>query len=95
LLVERARQEKRVGQTISAATQETLQQVLDLIAAADDAVDAAQPLLAELIGVPNPDADDSDNEESETEVETPPIETDSAPAKQGMSLTLARARALA
>ena len=35
-----------------------LAQVLDLVAAADDAVDAAQPLLADLMGVPNPDDDE-------------------------------------
>jgi hypothetical protein len=57
LIVERARAEKRAGATLSAATMTTLQEVLDLIAAADVAVDAAQPLLAELMGVPNPDDD--------------------------------------
>jgi hypothetical protein len=36
-----------------------LKHVLDLIAASDDAVDAAQPILAEVIGVPNPDADEA------------------------------------
>jgi hypothetical protein len=34
---------------------ETLQEVLDLIAAADVAVDSAQEILSELMGVPNPD----------------------------------------
>lgn len=63
LLVERAREEKRAGKALSSATMEVLQEVLDLIAAADENVDAAQPLLAELMGVPNPDADDTSSEE--------------------------------
>lgn len=50
--------ELRAGKALSAATMQTLSQVLDLIASADDAVDQAQPLLADLMGVPNPDADD-------------------------------------
>lgn len=50
--------ELREGKTISAATLEVLQQVLDLIAAADEAVDEAQPLLADLMGVENPDDPD-------------------------------------
>jgi len=63
LLVQRARAEQRAGATLSAATMETLQAVLDLVADADVAVDAAQPLLAELMGVANPD-DTSENENS-------------------------------
>ena len=39
---------------------ETLSQVLKLVATADDAVDEAQPILADLMGVPNPDADETD-----------------------------------
>lgn len=66
LIAERARAEKREGKTLSAATQEVLQQVLDLVAAADDSVDAAQPLLAELLGVPNPD-DETPDDESQTQ----------------------------
>lgn len=50
--------ELRAGKMLSAATMDTLSQVLDLIASADDAVDEAQPLLADLMGVPNPDADE-------------------------------------
>lgn len=57
--------ELRTGATLSTATMDVLSQVLDLIATADDAVDAAQPLLADLMGVANPDApetnDDSDD----------------------------------
>ena len=49
--------ELRAGKSLSAATMSTLSQVLDLIASADDAVDHAQPLLADLMGVPNPDSD--------------------------------------
>lgn len=51
----------RSGATLSAATLATLQDVLDLIAQADNAVDQAQPILATLMGVPNPDADDDDD----------------------------------
>lgn len=47
--------EIRIGAALSAVNLATLQQVLDLIATADDAVDAAQPLLATLMGVANPD----------------------------------------
>jgi hypothetical protein len=53
--------EQRVGMTLSAATTEVLTQVLNLVAAADEAVDEAQPLLADLLGVPNPDEDDESN----------------------------------
>lgn len=49
--------ELRAGKALSATTMDTLAQVLDLIATADVAVDAAQPLLADLMGVPNPDED--------------------------------------
>jgi HK97 family phage prohead protease len=56
--------ELRAGKALSSQTMDVLSQVLDLIAAADDAVDQAQPLLAELMGVPNPDADDSDAQQN-------------------------------
>lgn len=73
LLVARARAERRAGAVLSASTLEVLQEVLDLVASADDAVDAAQPLLAELMGVPNPDDDaakDDDDAESEASAAT-------------------------
>lgn len=57
LIVERARVEKRAGKALSSATMSTLQEVLDLVAEADVAVDSAQEILAELMGVPNPDDD--------------------------------------
>lgn len=50
--------ELRAGKALSSSTMDVLSQVLDLIASADDAVDQAQPMLADLMGVPNPDADD-------------------------------------
>jgi len=59
--------EERAGKALSAATIEVLTQVLGLIASADDAVDEAQPLLAELMGVPNPDADADGDEEYDEE----------------------------
>jgi len=49
--------EVREGKSLSAATMDVLTRVLDLVAAADEAVDEAQPLLADLMGVPNPDED--------------------------------------
>lgn len=55
--------EARAGKTLSSSTMETLTSVLDLVASADEAVDAAQPLLADLMGVPNPDDTDSDDDE--------------------------------
>lgn len=62
--------ELREGKTLSSSTMDVLSQVLDLIASADDAVDQAQPLLADLMGVPNPDADDSpDDEERGTSID--------------------------
>lgn len=48
-------EEDRAGKSISASNMEVLSSVLNLVASADEAVDEAQPLLAELMGVPNPD----------------------------------------
>jgi HK97 family phage prohead protease len=70
LLLERARSEKRAGKALSTSTMETLQAVLDLIADADVAVDAAQPLLAELMGVDNPDDETPAVDDSSTETES-------------------------
>ncbi len=68
LIGQRAADETRAGAKLSAATMGVLQEVLGLISEADDAVDAAQPLLADLMGVPNPDADDaSDTQTGESE----------------------------
>jgi HK97 family phage prohead protease len=53
--------ELRDGATLSTETLATLQEVLDLVAAADEGVDEAQVVLADLMGVPNPD-DDPDDE---------------------------------
>jgi HK97 family phage prohead protease len=60
-----ALQEVRAGKSLSAATMETLTQVLNLVATADEAVDEAQPMLAELMGVPNPDEPEPDAPEAE------------------------------
>jgi hypothetical protein len=51
--------ELRDGATLSTETLATLQQVLDLVAAADDSVDEAQVVLSDLMGVPNPDDDEA------------------------------------
>ena len=58
-----ALQDFRDGKTLSANTMAVLREVLDLVAQADEAVDKAQPMLAELMGVPNPDADDKGSED--------------------------------
>lgn len=92
LIVDRARAEKRIGATLSAATLEVLQEVLDLVAEADVAVDAAQPLLAELMGVPNPDDEDSAAGATDTDDDTSSeSKTESAPPT-GMALSLMRLR---
>lgn len=59
VFVEQMAREMRAGNTLPAAAVAKLKHVLDLIAAADEAVDKAQPVLAEMLGVPNPDADDT------------------------------------
>lgn len=83
--------ELRAGKTLSADTMSVLQQVLDLIAAADDAVDEAQPLLAGLMGVPNPDADD---ESAVDEGGSTPDDDGSEDRSAPLSLFEARLRAL-
>ena len=55
--------EERAGKTHSSATVEVLTQVLNLCAISDDAMDQAQPLLAELLGVDNPDDDTGSDED--------------------------------
>jgi uncharacterized protein len=75
LLVERARAEKRAGKTLSAATTSTLTEVLDLVGSADEGLDTASSLLAELLGVDDPsDEGETDSTDSTTDV----VETDSA-----------------
>lgn len=92
--------ELRAGKTLSAQTMAVLQQVLDLIAAADDAVDEAQPLLADLMGVPNPDADDNtdDTEDDTTSADdgdgSVPDDDGSEPRSLPVTLFEARLRAL-
>ena len=56
--------EIREGKTLSASTMDVLSRVLELVASADDAVDEAQPLLADLMGVPNPDSDEPDGDDT-------------------------------
>jgi HK97 family phage prohead protease len=66
-------QELRAGKALSAVSMEVLGQVLDLISTADDAVDEAQPLLADLMGVPNPDdPDEVDDGSGSQEQESAP-----------------------
>jgi hypothetical protein len=59
VFVEQAARELRAGNSLPAASMAQLRHVLDLLAAADDAVDKAQPILADVLGVPNPDADEA------------------------------------
>lgn len=60
--------EIRAGATLSAATMEVLTNVLNLVASADEAVDEAQPMLATLMGVPNPDEPAPDAPEADDAV---------------------------
>lgn len=57
--------------TLAPETRETLGQILQLIAAADNAVDVAQELLSDLLGVPNPD-DADEGMETEPDGDEPP-----------------------
>lgn len=70
LVVETAHTERLAGRALSANTMTALQAVLGLIADADTALDQAQPLLAALMGVPDPDANDTE-EQSITETPDP------------------------
>lgn len=72
LIVERARTEKRAGKSLSTATLQTLQAVLDLVADADVSLDSAQPMLAELMGVDNPDTETVSTQDVPTETPTGP-----------------------
>lgn len=82
LIVARARAEKRAGATLSAATMTTLQEVLDLIAESDVAVDSAQEILSELMGVPNPDDDGTSSSDDTAGTDA---ETESLSASDGRS----------
>jgi hypothetical protein len=59
---------QRAGKQLSTASMATLQTVLDHIAAADKHVDAAQPVLAALMGVKNPDEDEDGTDDSSGDV---------------------------
>lgn len=87
-------QEVRAGAAISAASMELLQQVLDLVATADDAVDEAQVVLSDLMGVPNPDDDDTDNADGAGDDDSS-NSTDGEAKGSNLSLYQARAKALA
>lgn len=54
--------EFRAGKKLSSANEEALGRVLALVAEADESVDEAQPLLARVLGVENPDDTDEDEE---------------------------------
>jgi hypothetical protein len=84
--------ELREGKSLSAATMEVLSKVLDLVAEADQAVDLAQPLLADLMGVPNPDEDDAQDPDGDEPDEGDDDDVDDVQGTQqsdGLSLDLA------
>lgn len=89
LLVQRARQERAADDTLSAETRDVLQEVLDLIAAADVGLDEAQPMLADLMGVADPNADD-ETAGDETETDSAASDAETQAADPGMSLERAR-----
>jgi HK97 family phage prohead protease len=88
------RAELREGKALSASSMEVLQQVLDLVAAADIAVDEAQPLLADLMGVPNPDEEDNsstdDPDEDAPDADDPPND-DGSTNRSAMAFLAAQA----
>jgi HK97 family phage prohead protease len=51
--------ELRAGADLDPTTMATLRGVLNLVADADESIDAAQAALADVLGVPNPDVDES------------------------------------
>lgn len=80
LIVQRARIEKRAGATLSSTTIATLQEVLDLISEADQAVDVAQEILSELMDVPNPNDDTETTDDGGDET---PAEDESKSSPEG------------
>jgi HK97 family phage prohead protease len=64
-----ALRELRAGKALSGSNEDVLTRVLDLVAKADENVDEAQPLLAHVLGVPNPDKDEPEEDEPEDEPE--------------------------
>jgi HK97 family phage prohead protease len=66
VFVEQMAREMRAGRALSADNVAKLKQVLEQLATADTALDAAQPALADVLGVPNPDADDAEPDADDT-----------------------------
>lgn len=79
--------ELRAGKAISAENMTILQSVLDLVADADEAVDEAQVVLSDLMGVPNPD-DDTD-----VEADAEKIKEGGEPQVNAAPISLYQARA--
>lgn len=75
LLGERVNREMRADGSLTPETAAALRAVLDLLAAADVHLDAAQPMLADVLGVPNPDVDEMDEEAGETMPDDESVET--------------------
>lgn len=59
--------DERAGKALSDASMSVLTRVLSLASGADDNLDELQPLLADLMNVPNPDADDKTPVTDDTE----------------------------
>jgi hypothetical protein len=86
VLVERMVREIRAGNSVD---MDRLKHVLDLVAAADTAVDQAQPILAEILGVANPDEDEPDSDDTAARA----AEKLDSEIRGGMPLSLAVAQA--
>lgn len=87
--------EERAGKQHSAATVEVLTQILNLCSIADDAMDQAQPVLAELLGVDNPDDDDADSGDASEQKSSEAVELETRTQDTGAvarSLSIAEAR---
>lgn len=80
-------EQKRALADLPDETRIALQKVLDLVASADDAVDHAMPVLADVLGVANPDEDqdaqmdDSGDGQSYTPPDTEQRDTHSVPVE--------------
>lgn len=85
-------QEVRAGRVLSSESMKVLTNVLGLISDADDAVDEAQPMLARIMGVPNPDHDEPENTSEADGEPTPPIASSVTDGRSSMPDFLTRAK---
>lgn len=80
-------EQKRDLSTLSPATREALSKVLSLVANADEAVDLAQPLLADVLGVPNPDIEQDAEMQKNSDHGTPETRAQSVSDKAWSSFS--------